>query len=100
MKNRALKNIAQIWRKKQLVKAEVDEALDKYDLSNTAKDIFIYIAANKANISSIVHNPYFADKSISTIKRAVLELKQSGLIESQVDSIDKRVYWLIPTQGD
>ena len=98
MKNRALKNIAQIWRKKQLIKAEVDEALGKYDLSNTAKDIFIYITANKANISSIMHNPYFADKSISTIKRAVLELKQCNLIKPIADTVDKRVMWLQTTE--
>jgi len=98
MKNRALKNIAQIWRKKQLIKAEVDEALGKYDLSNTAKDIFIYITANKANISSIVHNPYFADKSMSTIKRAVLELKQCNLIKPITDTVDKRVMWLQTTE--
>jgi len=44
-----------------------------------------------------VNHGHFADKSLSTIKRAVLELKEKKLlIESDLTYIqdDKRVVWL------
>ena len=72
MRKQALENIAQVWRKKQLIKDEVDKALGEYKLTNTAKDIFVYAAANKVNIASITQHKFFIDKSFSTIKRAVL----------------------------
>jgi len=98
MKRQALENIAQVWRKKQLIKDEVDTVLGEFNLSNTAKDIFIYAAANKVNIAAITQHKFFIDKSFSTIKRAVLELKHHKLIEAVTDTVDKRVQWLIPTQ--
>jgi len=98
MKKQALKNIAQMWRKKQLIKFEVQEALGSYNLSDTAEDIYVYAAASKVCIAHIRQNSYFANKSFSTIKRAVLELKMHGLITHQEDSVDRRVFWLVPTQ--
>jgi len=100
MRRQALENIAQVWRKKQLLKIEIDDALGKYNLSRTAQDIFIYIAAtSKTNISDIRQNNYFSNRSFSTVKRAVLELKQSGLVDTTQDTVDKRVAWLTPVEG-
>jgi uncharacterized HAD superfamily protein len=94
MKKQALENIAQVWRKKQLIKDEVDTVLGEFNLSNTA----IYAAANKVNIAAITQHKFFIDKSFSTIKRAVLELKHHKLIEAVTDTVDRRVQWLEPTQ--
>ena len=100
MRRQALENVAQVWRKKQLLKAELNEALGEYQLSPTAQDVFVYIAAtSKTNISGIRQNTYFSNKSFSTIKRAVLELKQSGLVDTTQDTVDKRVAWLTPVEG-
>ena len=100
MRRQALENVAQVWRKKQLLKTELNTALGEYNLSTTAEDIFVYIAAtSKANISSIRQNTYFSNKSFSTVKRAVLELKQMGLISTTQDTVDKRVAWLTPVEG-
>lgn len=96
MKKQALNNIAQMWRKKQLIKTEVQEALGTYNLSSTAEDIYIYAATAKVCIAHIRQNNYFSNKSFSTIKRAVLELKACGLITHQPDVVDKRISWLMP----
>ena len=98
MRKQALENIAQVWRKKQLIKDEIDSALGEYKLSRPAKDIYIFAAATRANITSIRQHKYFEDISFSTIKRAVLELKAHNLVESVNDSVDARVVWLVPTQ--
>ncbi len=92
-----LENAAQTWRKKQLIRAEVASAIGEYNLSETAEDIYIFAAASKANISNIRQHSYFANKSHSTIKRAVIELKTHNLLKSVEDTIDRRVQWLIPT---
>ncbi len=76
----------------------MDKALGEYKLTNTAKDIFVYAAANKVNIASITQHKFFIDKSFSTIKRAVLELKHHNLIEAVTDTVDRRIQWLEPTQ--
>ena len=98
MRKQALENIAQVWRKKQLIKTEISSALGKYGLSDTAEDIYVYAAASKVCIAHIRQNTYFDNKSFSTIKRAVLELKAHGLIDHQEDIVDRRVFWLVPTQ--
>ena len=36
---KAIKNFAVMWRKKELVQRNINEALQGYNLSNTAKDI-------------------------------------------------------------
>ena len=95
---KAIKNFAVMWRKKELVQRNINHALQGYNLSSTAKDIYIFTAAAHSTcITNIVHHSHFADKSLSTIKRAVLELKEHNLlIEQNIDSIkdDKRVTWL------
>ena len=95
---KAIKNFAVMWRKKELVQRNINQALQGYNLSSTAKDIYIFTAAAHSTcITNIVHHSHFADKSLSTIKRAVLELKEHNLlIEQNIDSIkdDKRVTWL------
>ena len=93
-----MRNFESLWRKKELAQRKINDTLHGYNLSSTAKDIYIFTgAAHSTCITNIVHHSHFADKSLSTIKRAVLELKEHKLlIEQNIDSIkdDKRVTWL------
>ena len=93
-----MRNFESLWRKKELAQRKINDTLQGYNLSSTAKDIYIFTgAAHNTCITNIVHHSHFADKSLSTIKRAVLELKEHNLlIEQNIDSIkdDKRVTWL------
>ena len=95
---KSMKSFESLWRKKELAQRKINTALQGYNLSNTAKDIYVFTAAAHSTcITNIVHHSHFADKSLSTIKRAVLELKEHNLlIEQNIDSIkdDKRVTWL------
>jgi hypothetical protein len=95
---KALKNFAVMWRKKELVQRNINHALQGYNLSSTAKDIYIFTAAAHSTcITNIVHHSYFGDKSLSTIKRAIAQLKEYKLISaSNKDFVsdDKRVVWL------
>ena len=95
---KAIKNFAVMWRKKELVQRNINQALQGYNLSNTAKDIYIFTAAAHSTcITNIVHHSYFGDKSLSTIKRAIAQLKEYKLISaSNKDFVsdDKRVVWL------
>ena len=93
-----MRNFESLWRKKELAQRKINDTLQGYNLASTAKDIYIFTgAAHSTCITNIVHHSHFADKSLSTIKRAVLELKEHNLlIEQNIDSIkdDKRVTWL------
>lgn len=60
-------------------------------LSPTAFAIYFYIAANKASITQISSHPYFRYVSLSTVKRAISELKTKKLITVTTDSKDKRI---------
>ena len=95
---KSMKNFQSLWRKKELAQRKINDALQGYNLSTTAKDIYVFTAAAHSTcITNIVHHSHFADKSLSTIKRAVVELKNKKLlIESNLISIqdDKRVVWL------
>jgi hypothetical protein len=93
-----LKNFEVMWRQKELVQRNINNALQGYNLSNTAKDIYIFTAAAHSTcITNIVHHSYFVNKSLSTIKRAVAELKDNKLLlvtNKDYISDDKRVIWL------
>ena len=95
---KAIKNFATMWRKKELVQRNINQALQGYNLSNTAKDIYIFTAAAHSTcITNIVHHSYFGDKSLSTIKRAIAQLKEYELLSAtnkDYISDDKRVVWL------
>ena len=71
-----MRNFESLWRKKELAQRKINDTLQGYNISSTAKDIYIFTgAAHSTCITNIVHHSHFADKSLSTIKRAVLELK-------------------------
>ena len=95
---KSMKSFESMWRKKELAQRKINDALQGYNLSNTAKDIYVFTAAAHSTcIINIVNHSHFADKSLSTIKRAVLELKEKKLlVESNLDFLqdDKRVVWL------
>ena len=91
-----------MWRKKELAQRKINDALQGYNLSNTAKDVYVFTAAAHSTcITNIVNHSHFADRSLSTIKRAVLDLKNKKLlVESSLASLqdDKRVVWLTVNQ--
>ena len=95
---RSLKNFEVMWRKKELVQRKINDSLQGYNLSDTAKDIYIFAAAMHSTcITNIRHHSHFQDKSISTIKRAVGELKEHKLLIQRHESFiseDQRVTWL------
>ena len=43
---RSLKNFEVMWRKKELVQRNINNSLQGYNLSNTAKDIYVFTAGN------------------------------------------------------
>jgi len=97
-----MKSFESMWRKKELAQRKINDALQGYNLSNTAKDVYVFTAAAHSTcITNIVNHSHFADRSLSTIKRAVLDLKQKKLlVESNLASLqdDKRVVWLTVNQ--
>ena len=99
---KSMKSFESMWRKKELAQRKINDALQGYNLSNTAKDVYVFTAAAHSTcITNIVNHSHFADKSLSTIKRAVLDLKQKKLlVESNLASLqdDKRVVWLTVNQ--
>jgi len=99
---KSMKSFESMWRKKELAQRKINDALQGYNLSNTAKDVYVFTAAAHSTcITNIVNHSHFADRSLSTIKRAVLDLKQKKLlVESNLASLqdDKRVVWLTVNQ--
>lgn len=67
-------------------------------LTDNGFKILAYVARHdgEATITSITKDRYFRDVSLSTIKRGVLEVLGSGLVEVRVNVLDKRVnnLWL------
>ena len=89
-----MKHLA-IWRKMELLQDDINEVLDSYNLSSTAQDVYIHIGAfHYTCIASIRRHKYFKNKSFSTLKRAILELKNHDLIHALPAADDKRVMWL------
>ena len=89
-----MKHLA-ILRKMELLQEDIDEALEPYNLSDTAQDVYVHIGAfHYTCIASIRRCKYFKNKSFSTLKRAILELKNHDLIHALPAADDKRVMWL------
>ena len=60
-------------------------------LSEVERAVFSFITSNEnATITSITKHPYFKKYSLSTIKRAVLQLQYDDLIKSQKSKADGR----------
>ena len=85
-----------IWRKMELLQEDINKTLKPYNLSDTAQDVYIHIGAfHYTCIAAIRRCKYFKNKSFSTLKRAILELKNHDLIHALPSQDDKRVMWLI-----
>ena len=77
---------------------ELRQALDASEkevgldhLSEVERAVFSFITSNEnVTITSIRKHPYFKKYSLSTIKRAVLQLQYDDLIESQKSKADGR----------
>ena len=77
---------------------ELRQALDTCEkevgldhLSEVERAVFSFITSNEnVTITSIRKHPYFDKYSLSTIKRAVLQLQYDGLIKSQKSKADAR----------
>ena len=60
-------------------------------LSEIQRAIVSFVSSNSCNtITAIKKHTYFANYSLSTIKRAVLSLQNQGIISSQQSLSDKR----------
>ena len=91
-----MKNCLSLWRKMESNQEDIDKYLESYNLSSTAQDIYVYIGAfHYTCIAAIRRCKYFKNKSFSTLKRAILELKNHDLIHALPSQDDKRVMWLI-----
>jgi len=89
-----MKHLA-IWRKMELLQEDINEILEPYNLSDTAQDMYVHIGAfHYTCIASIRRHKYFKNKSFSTLKRAILELKNHDLIHALPSANDKRIMWL------
>jgi hypothetical protein len=96
MKKQNTSDISKLWKKSQFVNNKVKALLGKYALSKMAEDIYIYTASSNICITDITRNSYFYSKSLSTIKRAVNELKEKSLVMDKQDTKDRRIIWLVP----
>ncbi len=77
----------------QLRKAldDCEKELGLNHLSEIERAIVSFVSSNSCNtITAIKNDPYFANYSLSTIKRAVLSLQNQGIISSQQSLSDKR----------
>ena len=75
--------------RQQLDECEKDIGLDH--LSEVERAVFSFVTSNEnVTITSIRKHPYFNKYSLSTIKRAVLQLQYDGLIKSQKSMTDAR----------
>lgn len=85
------------WRYMTLLKASQEKDSTTRHLSGTEFQILAYVGwrQGKAYIHEILEHPMFKYNSLSTIKRAVMVLKQEGLIESsQIMDGDSRIMCL------
>ena len=84
------KALSQLFELRQaLDTCEKDAGLDH--LSEVERAVFSFITSNEnVTITSIRKHPYFDKYSLSTIKRAVLQLQYDGLIKSQKSKADAR----------
>ena len=84
------KALSQLFELRQaLDTCEKDAGLDH--LSEVERAVFSFLTSNEnVTITSIRKHPYFNKYSLSTIKRAVLQLQYDGLIKSQKSMTDAR----------
>jgi len=77
----------------QLRKAldDCEKELGLNHLSEIERAIVSFVSSNSCNtITAIKKHQYFANYSLSTIKRAVLSLQNQGIISSEQSLSDKR----------
>jgi|SaaInlLV_10m_DNA_3_1039740.scaffolds.fasta_scaffold11066_1 DNA-binding MarR family transcriptional regulator len=67
-----------------------EEKFGVSNMNNPEKAIFAYIAQGESTITKIQKDDYFKDYSISTIKRAIINLSIRGVITSRIGKCDKR----------
>ena len=88
-----------MWRKREILQHDIKRLLKGYDLTQTEADIYFYLAAQAGSITTIVNHKYFGSQSLSTIKRAIVQLKLLGLLETFSDDNDARINWLKVVKG-
>ncbi|MEO1943168.1 MAG: helix-turn-helix domain-containing protein [Candidatus Thioglobus sp.] len=84
------------WRYMTLLKASQEWDSKTKELTGTEFQILAYIGwrGDKAYVSEIVEHPMFRYKSLSTVKRAIGNMKALGLIESKSATKDTRIMYL------
>ena len=60
------------------------------DMNEPEKAIFAFIAQGATTITKIQKDDYFKDYSISTIKRAIINLSSRGMVISKIGECDRR----------
>ena len=60
------------------------------NMNNPEKAIFAFIAQGESTITKIQKYDYFKDYSLSTIKRAIINLSSRGMVISKIGECDRR----------
>ena len=91
-----IKEAKLVWRYMSLIKATQDSDMSTKHLSGVDFKVLAYIGwrCDKAYINEIKQHPAFKPYSLSTLKRAVLNLLSLDLIQSRQSKEDGRVMYL------
>lgn len=60
------------------------------DMNRPERAIFAFIAQGDSTITKIQKDDYFKNYSLSTIKRAIINLTNRGMVTSKISEYDKR----------
>ena len=60
------------------------------DMNRPERVIFAFIAQGDSTITKIQKDDYFKNYSLSTIKRAIINLTNRGMVTSKISEYDKR----------
>jgi DNA-binding MarR family transcriptional regulator len=99
-----MKYLKQIWKHKEGANRVLRVAFKGspvYDLLPIEVDILAFAASKPdLTIQKIVSHVYFSRVSLSTVKRAVVQLTIRNLISNKVNPLDRRERHLIATIND
>lgn len=78
---------------------KLEKSLGIGHLSEPAKSVYAFIANGPTTIAVMFRHAFFEGTSMSTIKRAVDQLKNEGLIKSTKGKVDARKRFLFLTEN-
>jgi DNA-binding MarR family transcriptional regulator len=77
---------------------KIEKRVGLEELSETERAVYSLIEDSPTIIEDIIHDVYFKYTSRSTIKRAVVSLKDKGIIFAETSKIDARQMILTVTE--